>query len=66
MALMKWLLRQIFKPTEPKKEEDEMPKNEEKEEKLPHEYDAVTLFIGGKPKKVSRSSKYLLDMMTLD
>ncbi len=66
MDWMKWLLKRIFKFNEFNKEEGVMPKKEEKEEKLPHEYDNVTLFIGGKPKKVSRSSKYLLDMMTLD
>ena len=60
--MMKWL-KKIFR-REVKMPDDD--KKEEKEEKLPHEYDEVTLFIGGKPKKVSRSSKYLLDMLTLD
>jgi len=37
-----------------------------KAEKLLHEYDGVKLVIDGKEKRVSRSSKYLLDMMIHD
>ena len=37
-----------------------------KAEKLLHEYDGVRLVIDGKEKRVSRSSKYLLDMMISD
>lgn len=37
-----------------------------KAERPLHEYDGVKIVIDGKEKKVSRSSKYLLDMMIYD
>ena len=62
-----WIIADATPPTPPVfKKKEPMPEEKKKEEKLPEEYDNVTLFIDGRPKKVSRSSKYLLDMLTLD
>ena len=61
-----WIIADATPPTILKQEKKPMPEEKKKEEKLPEEYDNVTLFIDGRPKKVSRSSKYLLDMLILD
>jgi len=49
-----------------KKRLDRQSYHSHKAEKLPHEYDGVKIVIDGKERKVSRSSKYLLDMMIYD
>jgi len=48
------------------KESDRPSYHETKKEMLPEEYDEVKVVINGKEKKVSRSSKYMLDMMITD